>query len=177
MRIRLAVAVFLFLIPLLGGAVENSSTPAPYSDLDEQVQALKQEAIEVHQELLFLQEKSFSPETSLLTVFFAIESKNWPPALGNLQIKILLDGDVVANRIYTQDEQEALYRGGFHRVYLGNLPVGAHELVAEMNDTTSKPRLNKRAAFSFNKVWQRKALKVFLDLHGKSPEFSIQEWK
>ena len=49
-------------------------------------------------------------------------------ALDSVTMKV--DNKEVANYLYTQREAEALLKGGVHRVYIGNLKAGDHELIA-----------------------------------------------
>src|SRR6266550_4714667 len=44
--------------------------------------------------------------------------------------EIKLDDKMVSSYLYTPLEVSALHRGGVQRIYLGNLKVGEHELVA-----------------------------------------------
>ncbi len=71
-------------------------------------------------------------------------------ALDSVQLKI--DQKEVINYLYTPREVEALLRGGVHRLYLGNLKVGKHELVAFFSGKGPNDRDYKRGAnLSFDK--------------------------
>ena len=49
-------------------------------------------------------------------------------ALDSVTLKV--DNKEVANYLYTEREAQALLKGGVHRVYIGNLKAGEHELIA-----------------------------------------------
>ena len=49
-------------------------------------------------------------------------------ALDSVTVKI--DNKEVKNYLYTAREADALLKGGVQQIYLGNLKVGKHELVA-----------------------------------------------
>ena len=61
-----------------------------------------------------------------------------------MQLKI--DQKEVINYLYTPREVEALLKGGVQRLYVGNLKVGAHELVAFFNGKGPNERAYKRGA-------------------------------
>ena len=93
------------------GAPDESQPPADTRALDESVQ---------EEELLF-------PANTQVAVFVSMDIGEFF-ALDSLTLKI--DNKEVANYLYTPREAEALLKGGVHRVYLGNLKVGEHQLVA-----------------------------------------------
>jgi hypothetical protein len=43
-------------------------------------------------------------------------------------VQVRIDGELVAHYIYSFKELEALRKGGVQRLYVGNVPTGAHVL-------------------------------------------------
>src|SRR6185312_10085434 len=101
--------------------------PADTRALDETVQDLKKDVVDLNKELFVLEEELLFPANTQVAVFVSMDIGEFF-ALDSLTLKI--DNKEVANYLYTPREAEALLKGGVHRVYLGNLKVGEHQLVA-----------------------------------------------
>ena len=95
--------------------------------LDEEIQGLKKEVIDLNRELFMLEEELLFPANTQVAVFISMDVGEFF-ALDSVQLKI--DQKEVANYLYTEREAQALLKGGVHRVYIGNLKAGEHELVA-----------------------------------------------
>jgi hypothetical protein len=99
-------------------------------------------------------------------------------ALDGVQLR--LDNKEVANYLYTEREVAALYRGGVHRVFLGNLKTGKHELVAFFTGKGPHARDYKRGA---NLVFEKGVGAKYLELrisdrqNAQQPEFTVKEWE
>jgi len=93
--------------------------------LDEQVQDIKTDVLGIAAELNLLEEKLLYPSGTQLAVFVALTQGD-TVRLDAVQIRI--DGEPVAHYIYSFKELEALRKGGVQRIYVGNLPTGAHLL-------------------------------------------------
>ena len=98
-----------------------------FRSLDEDVQALKKEVLDLNRELFVLEEELLYPASTQVAVFVSMDVGDFF-ALDSVTLKI--DNKEVANYLYTEREAEALLKGGVHRVFIGNLKVGEHELVA-----------------------------------------------
>jgi hypothetical protein len=99
-------------------------------------------------------------------------------ALDSVQLKV--DGREVTNYLYTPKEADALLKGGVHRLYLGNLKVGDHELVALFNGKGPNERDYRRGAtLSFKKAVGAKylELKITDKQRRAQPEFEIKDWE
>ena len=91
------------------------------------MQELKKDVVDLNKELFVLEEELLFPANTQVAVFVSMDIGEFF-ALDSLSLKI--DNKEVANYMYTPREAEALLKGGVHRVYLGNLKVGEHQLVA-----------------------------------------------
>ncbi|MBE0583227.1 MAG: hypothetical protein IH612_05625 [Desulfofustis sp.] len=91
--------------------------------LDEQVQEIKGDILSIAVELNQLEEKLLYPSNSQLSLFIALaEGERFRLDA----VKILLDGQPVAQYLYTFKELEALRMGGVQRIYTGNIKTGEH---------------------------------------------------
>jgi hypothetical protein len=157
-------------------APESGEPPADTRALDETVQDLKKDVVDLNRELFVLEEELLFPANTQVAVFISMDIGEFF-ALDSLTLKI--DNREVANYLYTPREAEALLRGGVHRVYLGNLKVGEHQLVAFFNGKGPNQRDYKRGAnLKFEKGVGAKYLELRItDRQRKGqPEFAIKDW-
>ena len=151
--------------------------PADTRALDENVQELKKDVVDLNKELFMLEEELLFPANTQVAVFVSMDIGEFF-ALDSLTLKI--DNKEVANYLYTPREAEALLKGGVHRVYLGNLKVGEHQLVAFFNGKGPMERDYKRGAnLKFEKGVGAKYLELRItDRQRKGqPEFQIKDWE
>ena len=124
-----------------------------------------------------LEEELLFPANTQVAVFVSMDIGEFF-ALDSLSLKI--DNKEVANYLYTPREAEALLKGGVHRVYLGNLKVGEHQLVAFFEGKGPNQRDYKRGAnIKFEKGVGAKYLELKItDRQRKAqPEFAIKDWE
>ena len=151
--------------------------PADTRALDETVQDLKKDVVDLNKELFVLEEELLFPANTQVAVFVSMDIGEFF-ALDSLTLKI--DNKEVANYLYTPREAEALLKGGVHRVYLGNLKVGEHQLVAFFSGKGPNERDYKRGAnIKFEKGVGAKYLELKItDRQRKAqPEFAIKDWE
>ena len=160
-----------------GAAVASGEPPADTRALDETVQDLKKDVVDLNNELFVLEEELLFPANTQVAVFVSMDIGEFF-ALDSLTLKI--DNKEVANYLYTPREAEALLKGGVHRVYLGNLKVGEHQLVAFFSGKGPNERDYKRGAnLKFEKGVGAKYLELKItDRQRKAqPEFAIKDWE
>ena len=151
--------------------------PADTRALDETVQELKKDVVDLNKELFVLEEELLFPANTQVAVFVSMDIGEFF-ALDSLSLKI--DNKEVANYMYTPREAEALLKGGVQRVYLGNLKVGEHQLVAFFEGKGPNERDYKRGAnLKFEKGVGAKYLELKItDRQRKGqPEFAIKDWE
>lgn len=156
---------------------ESGEPPADTRALDETVQDLKKDVVDLNKELFVLEEELLFPANTQVAVFVSMDIGEFF-ALDSLTLKI--DNKEVANYLYTPREAEALLKGGVHRVYLGNLKVGDHQLVAFFEGKGPNNRDYKRGAnLKFEKGVGAKYLELKItDRQRKAqPEFAIKDWE
>jgi hypothetical protein len=155
-----------------------AETPAPDTKgLDTEVQSLKKDVVDLNRDLFVLEEELLFPANTQVAVFVSMDVGDFF-ALDSVQLKI--DQKEVINYLYTPREVEALLRGGVHRLYLGNLKVGKHELVAFFSGKGPNDRDYKRgASITFEKGIGAKYLELKINdrQRKQQPEFEIKDWE
>ena len=162
-------------------AAAATAAPAPaggdFKSLDGEVQGLKKEVLDLNRDLFMLEEELLFPANTQVAVFLSLDVGTFF-ALDAVQLKV--DNKEVANYLYTEREVEALNRGGVHRVYLGNLKIGKHELVAFFTGKGPHERDYKRGA---NVTFEKGVGAKYLELRisdrqsAQQPEFTVKEWE
>jgi hypothetical protein len=155
----------------------NAEPPADTRGLDEEVQGLKKDVVDLNKDLFVLEEELLFPANTQVAVFVSMDVGDFF-AIDNVTLKI--DQKEVANYLYTPREAEALLKGGVQRLYLGNLKVGEHELVAFFNGKGPNERDYKRGAtLKFEKGIGAKYLELKINDRQKKqqPEFEIKDWE
>lgn len=145
--------------------------------LDEQVQGLKKDVVDLNRDLFILEEELLFPANTQVAVFLAVDVGDFF-ALDSVQLKI--DNKQVIDYLYTPREVEALLKGGVQRLYLGNLKVGQHELVAFFSGKGPNERPYKRgASIRFEKGIGAKYLELKINDRQRKlqPEFEIRDWE
>src|SRR5687767_5371036 len=171
-----AIAVSM---PVLADDATVSATevPAERSALDSEVQSLRRDVVDLNRDLFMLEEDLLFPASTQIAVFVSMDIGTFF-ALDSVQIKV--DDKEVANYLYTARELEALKRGGVHRIWLGNLKAGEHEIVAFFTGQGTHERDYKRGAtLAIEKGVGAKyvELKISDRLRKLQPEFVVRVWE
>ncbi len=169
--------VLLALVATAAAAsIPEPSAPAAQA-LDGEVQALKDEVLDLNRELFMLEEELLFPANTQVAVFVSMDVGEFF-ALDSVQLT--LDGKPVSKYLYTERETTALYRGGVHRLYLGNLKAGDHELVAIFTGAGPHARDYRRGAtLKFSKGVGAKFVELAISDRAskQQPEFLVREWE
>lgn len=167
--------------PAPAAAAEPAAPPAAasgdFKSLDNEVQGLKKEVLDLNRDLFVLEEELLFPANTQIAVFLSMDVGTFFE-LDSVQIRV--DNKEVANYLYTDREVEALNRGGVHRIYIGNLKTGKHELVAFFTGKGPHERDYKRGAnLSFEKGVGAKYLELKISdrQSAQQPEFRVKEWE
>jgi hypothetical protein len=145
--------------------------------LDQEIQGLKKDVVDLNKDLFVLEEELLFPANTQVAVFLSMDVGNFF-SLDSVQLKI--DQKEVINYLYTPREVDALLKGGVQRLYVGNLKVGSHELVAFFNGKGPSERAYKRgASLHFEKGVGAKYLELKIDDRQQKlqPEFEIKDWE
>jgi hypothetical protein len=164
-------------------AQEGAPAAAPgaaggeFKSLDQDVQSLKKEVLDLNRELFVLEEELLFPANTQVAVFVSMDVGEFF-ALDSVTLKI--DNKEVANYLYTEREAQALLKGGVHRVYIGNLKAGEHELIALFTGQGPNQRDYRRGAtIKLEKGVGAKYLELKIsDRAAKAqPEFIVKQWE
>ena len=188
LTVRIALlAGFLALQATAGTALAQTAAPAASpppaasqpagGGVDEQVQSLKSDVLDLNRDLFVLEQELLYPANTQVAVFVSMDAGTFF-ALDSVQLKI--DGKEVANYLYTPRETHALVQGGVQRLYVGNLKVGKHELVAFF--TGKGPHAldyTRGATLDFHKDIGAKYLELTItdDQSKLQPQFRIKDWE
>lgn len=168
--VKLVLLLMLVSLSLIARAQDE----AP---LDQELEALKQETLSLNRDLLILEEELLYPASSQVAVYLSMD-------LGEYfeldSVRVELDGQMVASELYTQEQIQALYRGGVQRLYIGNMKSGEHEISAFFTGRGPNGQDYKRAAkLALEKTQQPLVLELrIVDSTLKlQPVFDIKEWQ
>ncbi len=168
-----------------GPARRRGALPAPAPDapppelktLDQEVQGLKKDVVDLNKDLFVLQEELLFPANTQVALYISMDVGTFF-ALDSVTVKI--DNKEVKNYLYTAREADALLKGGVQQIYLGNLKVGKHELVAFFTGKGPVERDYRRGAtINFDKGVGAKylELKITDRVPKHQPEFMIKDWE
>jgi hypothetical protein len=145
--------------------------------LDQEVQALKNEVLDLNRDLFLLEEDLLFPANSQVAFFLSMDVGEYF-ALDSVNIKI--DGKEVSNYLYTRREVDALIRGGVHRLHMANLKTGQHELIAVFTGKGPNGREYRRGAtMTIDKGIGAKYVELGITdrVSKQQPEFVIKDWE
>jgi hypothetical protein len=175
-----AAATVAAATPAAGEAATLAAVTAadgPAGALDTEMQALKDEVLDLNQELFLLEEELLFPANTQVAVFVSMDVGEFF-ALDSVQLRI--DDKPVGNYLYTEREVEALQRGGVHRFYLGNLKTGTHEVTATFTGKGPHDRDYRRGAtLKIEKGIGAKFVELRISdrVSKLQPEFVVREWE
>jgi hypothetical protein len=145
--------------------------------LDEEIQGIKKDVVDLNRDLFVLEEELLFPANTQVAVFLSMDVGAFF-ALDTVELRI--DDKQVNKYLYTPREAEALLKGGVQRLYLGNLRVGKHELVALFNGKGPNGQDYSRGAqLKFEKSVGAKYLELRISdrQRKQQPEFEIKDWE
>jgi hypothetical protein len=145
--------------------------------LDEEIQSIKKDVVDLNRDLFVLEEELLFPANTQVAVFLSMDVGEFF-ALDTVELRV--DNKQVSKYLYTPREAEALLKGGVQRLYLGNLRVGKHELVALFSGKGPNGQDYSRGAqLKFEKSVGAKylELKISDKQRKRQPEFEIRDWE
>jgi hypothetical protein len=161
-------------------AQAEASAPAAPADtraLDEEIQSIKKDAVDLNRDLAVLEEELLFPANTQVAVFLSMDVGDFF-ALDTVELRV--DDKQVSKHLYTPREAEALLKGGVQRLYLGNLKVGNHEIVALFTGKGPNGQdYSRGASLKFEKSIGAKYLELKIsDRQARhQPEFEIRDWE
>jgi len=164
--------------PPAEGAAPAAATPAADTrGVDEEIQALKKDVVDLNRDLFSLEEELLFPANTQVAVFLSMDVGEFF-ALDTVTLRV--DNKEVTKYLYTPREAEALLKGGVQRLFLGNVKLGKHELVALF--TGKGPHgddYSRGARLNFEKAVGAKYLELKISDKQRrlQPEFEIKDWE
>jgi hypothetical protein len=158
-------------------AQDSAEPAAERSALDAEVQDLRREVVDLNRDLFMLEEDLLFPASTQVAVFVSMDVGTFF-VLDSVQLKV--DDKEVANYLYTEREVEALKRGGVHRLWLGNMKAGEHEVVAFFTGKGTHERDYKRGTtLAVAKGVGAKYLELRISDRATQlqPEFVVRVWE
>lgn len=123
------IALAFLLVTSASRADSGHDRPSAMQSLDQQIQDIKSDVLEIASELRGLEEKLLYPSNSQVALFVNVKDSG-DLALDSARISI--DGNLVAQHIYSFKEIEALRKGGVQHIYTGNVSLGEHRIDVEV---------------------------------------------
>jgi len=163
--------------PAMAEVVTTADAAPDTRALDEEVQAIKKDVVDLNRDLFILEEELLFPANTQVAVFLSMDVGDFF-ALDTVELRV--DDKQVAKHLYTPREAEALLKGGVQRLYLGNLRVGGHELVALFTGKGPQGQDYSRGAqVKFEKSVGAKYLELKISdrQNKRQPEFLIKDWE
>lgn len=179
--IGLFLRALLSVVLLIGSVTELNAADANGGDnalrsLDRELQAIKQEAVDINQALLELEEAVLYPRDLQLIVFVSLSPES---AIRPESVQLRLNTKLVADRKYTDAEVVALRSGGAHRLYTGRLPYGQHLLVTSfVGFSKMEERYQRQTSAAVLKGPGPTYVKLEIGVAGRNgePKLTLQEW-
>ena len=172
----------LLLVPLLAlgqppaPPLPAASAPEAAAPLDTRIQQAKAEVMRLERDLLVLEEELLFPASTQVAVFVSMDRG----LLFDLEsVQLRLDGQLVAQHLYTPAEVKALQRGGVQKLYLGNLKTGRHEITATFTGQGPHERDYRRGAtLAIDKTREPRYVELQIrDAERKlQPAFEVKVW-
>ncbi|HXG27820.1 MAG TPA: hypothetical protein VNJ47_03110 [Nevskiales bacterium] len=166
----------LFAVLALAAAPLPAAEPEAAADtgaLARRVEELKLESVKLARDLWLL-ERQLGEEENSVTVFLSLDA-----GAGDApeSVEIRLGDEIVTRHSYTPAEQEALRKGGAHRLYAGTLAPGRHVLEAQLSTRGDGGQRRPAAKLSFRSGEAPKTIELRLErLASGDTELTVREW-
>lgn len=145
--------------------------------LDQDIDRLKTDVAALSETLFELEEDILHPADTRVAVYLSMADRT---AFVLDSVELSINGRPVVSHLYTDSERQALSQGGVQRLYIGNLPIGEHELNAALNGQAENARyVRQQAAFEIRKSEGETQVQLVLQAPAPDyqPEFSLKVWQ
>ena len=167
--------VLLGLASAASGAEEGGQNPS-FTRIDREVQAIKQEMLDINRDLSLLEGELLYPPEHRLTVFLSVGSDT---TMDIDDLEIDLNGKSLVRHEYSDAEMEALRKGGVHKAYIGSIDKGEHVLRARLSGTGRRGQvfdIAHSATFTKRRGTRYVELLVSESTLRGAPRLTIQSW-
>lgn len=147
-----------------------------FRNLDEETELLLKEVLNLGSDISILEQEKNSPSKYQLLILVSMESTKLFD-LGYIELKV--DEQIEAAHQYSTLDNQALMKGGSHRLYQANFPAGLHKLSVHMMGRVPRdPNYKSEVNFNFISGVSRTVLE--LDVNSKAnngfPALTVREW-
>lgn len=163
-------------IAVVSAADSNLDSTVSEQSINQQIQSIKAKTLELNRDLFVLEEELLFPDNTQFAVFVSVDVGHFF-ALDS--VKLTVDSEVVSHYLYTERQLNALHKGGVHRLHLGNLKAGSHEVIAVFTGKGPQGRDYRRATTLMvdkQKGPKHLELKIVDSESMHQPTFAIKEW-
>ncbi|MDN3652677.1 hypothetical protein QWY77_07860 [Thalassotalea ponticola] len=108
---------------------------------DAQLQRFKTELVELAADVKALEEAMLHPDADQVAVYLSVDAGDLFQVTA---VTLLIDGQRVHRVHYTTEQSNALHRGGVDRVFIGDVGVGEHNVVAYISGIDKRGNKTKR---------------------------------
>lgn len=146
------------------------------NELSRDIQDLKQSVVVLNKDLRVLEEDLLFPANTRFHVFLSLNVGEFFHLEG---VELRLDNETIASYLYSEEERAALAKGGMHRLHLGNVSAGEHQLSAFFIGQGPNGREYKRGSslrFTKNQGPKYIELSIADSEARQQPEFAVREW-
>ena len=168
-----------FVLAVLGcacsaSAFADGTSREQMKGLDEQVQEIKSDVLSIAAELNLLEERLLYPSNTQVALFVSLaEGEKFRLDAVHIQI----DGQRVAEHIYSFNELEALQKGGVQRIYTGNVATGPHLLdVMVAGKSAGGQDFTRSESFDFSKDVEPKLVGITLTAPDAGGGIQLGDW-
>lgn len=143
--------------------------------LSARIQSIKEGVLNLNRDLSLLEEELMYASSQ--ASFYLSVDAGTPIRL--VDINLTLDGNHVGYHFYSEQEFQALSKGGIQRLYNGNIESGRHTLEATITGYNPDGQdFRKTTEYEFTKgpAKKRIELRVLDDLDGEQHRFDFREW-
>ncbi len=144
--------------------------------LSKEIQGLKKSVVDLNKDLQLMEEELLFPSSTQLSLFVSLDIGQY---FTLESVKVKLDGKKVVTHLYSERQRQALARGGVQRLYLTNLNLGKHTIVAFFTGIGPNGRPYKRATeleFQKKQGSQYLELAIIDDSAKQEAKFTIKQW-
>jgi len=161
---------------LTGADAGSGDSRARFVQLDSEIQAIKEEILEINRDILQIEEMSLYPQGQQLIVLVSV-ADNSPLEQGTVSLQ--LDGQMVSQYQYSASEYATMREGGVHRLYSGRVADGQHQMqISVVGKQTKGDAFSEQRNVTFTKQRGRKYMELHLGPQAdvKQPGLTIREW-
>jgi len=177
LKIRFLLPFFAILFISTIHAADTQPVLSNNANLDSSIQSLKQEILDINNDLSILENDFLFPINARITIFVSLDTNE---DFDLKSVKIKLDEKIIANHIYSERELQSMRRGGVQRLYINSLEPGEHELIVQYIGQGRNARQFRRAnvqKFIKHNNPQYVELKLSQKNSRRQPEFILKVWE